>query len=128
MKNNIEFDKAGFGVEGTHVAHHVLTCGLQHLVSDNNIAFWVQYVSIQDSLYNRRYTSFGEELIWMYWCNMCNTMFQHMQCNIWPCSIGHKLCCLVRFFLLILNQICCIFISNIWLICLSVVGDQIRIN
>lgn len=88
MQNNMEFSQASSGLEGTHVEHGVLTCVLQYLVSGNRnvvLQFGSKLFYPRFSRQSRS-TSHGEELTYMYCCNMWNSMFQHVQCNIWPCE------------------------------------------
>lgn len=47
MQNNMEYVQAIFGVEVTHMEHDVLTCVLQHMVSDNRhmlLQFWFRFI------------------------------------------------------------------------------------
>lgn len=47
MQNNTEYVQVVSGVENTHVEHDILTCELQHLVSDNRsmlLQFWLRHI------------------------------------------------------------------------------------
>lgn len=78
--------------------HDVLTCVLQHLISGNRqmlLQYWLWSIlsKVQSS---KRSTIQRVELIWMYLCNMWNTVFRHV-CSV---TSGHS---------------CCIFGAKIWL-------------
>lgn len=62
-----------------------------------------------------------------------DALVQHVEHDVPACAVqhmslsaGHKDCCLVQFFLLVFNQICCRFVSNIWFIGLTAGEDQIK--